>query len=146
MRTYLDCVPCFVRQTIDSARRVTDDPALHEQLLRETLSVAAQMAFNQPPPAMGRLIHCRLRELTGQSDPYRLAKQQANDFALRLYPEWKRRVARSADPFASAVKLAIAGNVIDILKAVEAVGSDLRFIANVGSPTLLIADITVSGH
>ena len=50
MRTYLDCVPCFVRQTIDSVRRVTDDPAIHEQLLREVLAVAAELPFNQPPP------------------------------------------------------------------------------------------------
>lgn len=114
VQTYLDCVPCFVRQAIDSARRVTDDPAVHEELLREVLSVASQMAFHQPPPAMGRLIHRRLRELSGQDDPYRLAKQQANEFALRLLPELEQRVMRSADPFAAAVRLAIAGNVIDL--------------------------------
>lgn len=114
MRTYLDCVPCFVRQAIDSARRVTSDPAVHEQLLREILSVASQMTFHQPPPAMGQLIHRRLRELSGQTHPYRLAKQQANEFALRLYPGLKEQVVRSDNSFAVAAKLAIAGNVIDL--------------------------------
>jgi PmbA protein len=41
--------------------------------------------------------------------------------------------------------ITIAGNLIEMLKSVEAVGSDLRFVANVGSPTLLISGITVSG-
>ncbi len=114
MRTYLECVPCFIRQAIDSARRVTDSPAVHEQLLRETLAVAAEMRFDQPPPVMGQLIHRRIRELTGLHDPYCAAKKQANAFALRLYPDLKRRVERAEDSFALAVTLAIAGNIIDL--------------------------------
>jgi PmbA protein len=42
--------------------------------------------------------------------------------------------------------ITIAGNLIEMLKAIEAVGSDLRFIADIGSPTLLISGISVSGH
>lgn len=42
--------------------------------------------------------------------------------------------------------ITIAGNLIEMLKAVEAVASDLRFITDVGSPTLLISGITVGGH
>jgi len=114
VRTYLDCVPCFVRQAIDSARRVTDSPAVHEQLLRETLTVAATMRFDQPPPVMGQLIHRRIRELTALPDPYRAAKQQANAFALQMYPDLAARTAKAEDPFALAVMLAIAGNVVDL--------------------------------
>lgn len=42
--------------------------------------------------------------------------------------------------------ITIAGNLIEMLKAIEAVASDLRFITNIGSPTLLISGITVGGH
>lgn len=114
MRTYLDCLPCMVRQAIDSARRLTDSPTIHEQIVRTTLTVAARMSFDDPPPAMGRLIHRRLRELTGERDPYRLAKEAANAFALQLYPDLKQRIAGAKDPFTCAVKLAIVGNVIDL--------------------------------
>ena len=41
--------------------------------------------------------------------------------------------------------ITIAGNLIEMFKELEAVGSDLRFIEDVGSPTLLIHDMTVSG-
>ena len=41
--------------------------------------------------------------------------------------------------------ITIAGNLIEMLKGIEAIGSDLRFIVNLGSPTLLISDITLSG-
>ncbi len=42
--------------------------------------------------------------------------------------------------------ITIAGNLIELLKAVDGVASDLRFITNVGSPTLLISGISVGGH
>ncbi|MEA3494194.1 MAG: TldD/PmbA family protein [Candidatus Margulisiibacteriota bacterium] len=41
--------------------------------------------------------------------------------------------------------ITIAGNLIEMLEAIEAVGSDLRFIADIGSPTLLVSGISVSG-
>lgn len=114
MRTYIECIPCFVRQTLDAARRVTDDAAIQERLLRETLRFAAEMPFDKPPPWMGQKIHRRLRELTGQVDPYGQAKQQANAHALGLFPALKRRIDTSANPFNAAVRMAIAGNIIDL--------------------------------
>ena len=42
--------------------------------------------------------------------------------------------------------VAIAGNLIDFLKHLVAVGSDLRFFGSVGSPSLLVEGITISGE
>ncbi|NLJ86732.1 MAG: TldD/PmbA family protein, partial [Firmicutes bacterium] len=42
--------------------------------------------------------------------------------------------------------VAIAGNLIDFLQRVVAVGNDLRFFGSVGSPSLLVEGITVSGE
>lgn len=39
----------------------------------------------------------------------------------------------------------IAGNLLDLLKNVEAIGSDLTFMASIGSPTLRIRDVSVGG-
>lgn len=36
MRVHLDCFPCFLRQTLDAVRFVTDDEAVHEAVLRES--------------------------------------------------------------------------------------------------------------
>ncbi|MBU0581374.1 MAG: TldD/PmbA family protein [Candidatus Margulisbacteria bacterium] len=43
---------------------------------------------------------------------------------------------------------AIAGNLINLLKSIEEIGNDLRFLpfnGNIGSPTILISNISVSG-
>ena len=92
---------------------VTDDPAVHERVVRETLRLAAEMPFDRSPPWMGQHIHRLLRTATGNPDPYREVKERSNAFALALYPALKERVRTSADTFATAVRLAIAGNVID---------------------------------
>ncbi|OGC04537.1 hypothetical protein A3H38_02410 [candidate division WOR-1 bacterium RIFCSPLOWO2_02_FULL_46_20] len=41
--------------------------------------------------------------------------------------------------------ITIAGNLIALLEKIEGIGSDLRFIANVGAPTILISDISIGG-
>ena len=113
MRTYLECVPCFVRQALDASRMATDDPVVHEQVLRETLRLAVEMPFDRSPPWMGQRIHKLLRDVTGNPDPYREVKRRSNALALTLYATLQEHVRGSADPFATAVGLAIAGNVID---------------------------------
>jgi hypothetical protein len=54
-----------------------------------------------------------VRELTGQADPYLAVKQESNRLALALLPAWRERLRTAANPRLTAVKMAIAGNVID---------------------------------
>jgi uncharacterized protein with ATP-grasp and redox domains len=114
VRTFFDCVPCFVRQALDSVRRATDDEIVHEEVLRETLRAISEMDLRKSPPAMGQKIHRFIRERVGEFDPYREMKDQSNQLALELYPALKSRIERSADPLETAVRLAIAGNVMDV--------------------------------
>jgi uncharacterized protein with ATP-grasp and redox domains len=113
MQTCLDCIPCFIRQALDAARLVTPDEHLHEQVVREVLRLTARMNLSQSPPTMGQQIHRLIRELTGQDDPYLPLKKRFNNLAMKLYPELEQRVLSAANPFTTAVRLAIAGNIID---------------------------------
>ena len=113
MRTYFDCVPCFVRQVLDSMRMITDDEQLHEKVLREALKMASEMDLGQSPPAMAQKIHRFIRETTSVNDPYLEVKSRFNTLALRMYPKLKHQIEASIDPIETAVRLAIAGNIID---------------------------------
>lgn len=114
MKTFSDCVPCLVRQTLDSLRETTDDEQIHESILREVLGELAEFDFSQPPAAMAQAIHRRIRAATGVADPLAEKKRQLNDMALRLYPVFARRVEQSDDPLELAARLAIAGNIMDL--------------------------------
>ncbi len=126
MRTYLDCIPCFIRQTIDACRMVSKDSSLHEKVVRKVLEEASLMEFNTPPPVMGQKIHRWIREATGISDPYKEAKQRQNSLALDCYKDMLALVETSADPLLTAVRLAIAGNVIDMGVGAVITGDDVK--------------------
>ena len=114
MQIYLDCIPCFVRQALDSARLVTDDEQIHEKVVREVLSLAVELDMSQSPPAIGQQIHRLIRHLVDKTDPYRELKHRFNRLALQLCAELEERVRTSEDPLETAVRLAIAGNIIDL--------------------------------
>ena len=113
MKTYFECVPCFIRQTLDAARLTTDDSMIHERALREILTTISRMDFQRSPVVMGRSIQRLIQQLTGVQDPYAQLKRKFNRLVLELYPMLKQRVSTAVDPFEVAARLALAGNMID---------------------------------
>ncbi|MCP4116134.1 MAG: DUF89 family protein [Desulfobacteraceae bacterium] len=113
MKTYNDCIPCLVRQALDAARLVTGDGDSQRTVLKKTLAAMAVMDMSQSPPMMARYIQETIAEVTGNTDPYKALKQRFNRFSLEIYPDLAARVAESAVPLETAVRLAIAGNIID---------------------------------
>ncbi len=126
MKTFYDCIPCFIRQALDAARLATEDEVIHERVLREALRVAADMDLKQSPPSMAQHIHRAIREWTGQGDPYREIKDRFNRMALKLYPTLQEWMAESDEPIETAVRLAIAGNVIDLGVKTQLSDSEVR--------------------
>ncbi len=113
MKTYFDCVPCAIRQVLDAVRMISDDEVMHEQVLREALGLWHQMDMRDSPPAMAQKVHRIVRQLSGVADPYLEVKTRYNRLTLELYSDLQQTVAGSSDPFETAVRLAIAGNIID---------------------------------
>ena len=113
MRSDLRCVLCIANQALESPLRFTDDPVVRERILRETLRELAEFDRSRTPPEMGGML-CRLiGEAIGDPDPFLAEKRRLNRVALEILPELERLVAAAPDPFAAAVRMAIAGNVID---------------------------------
>jgi uncharacterized protein with ATP-grasp and redox domains len=71
------------------------------------------MDMQRTPPEMAQKIHRIIREACGSEDPYLDIKQRFNRLALDLLPDLEKRVESSPDPFDTAVRLALAGNIID---------------------------------
>ena len=113
MRTYLDCIPCFLRLTLEQARLLTGDEAVHRELMNEAVRLVPDFSLGLTPPRMVKAMQEVIRRRFPGCDPYKKAKDQSNRRALELYPMLKEKLARSADRLLTAVEFAIAGNVID---------------------------------
>ncbi|HBB91659.1 MAG TPA: hypothetical protein DC042_08045 [Bacteroidales bacterium] len=64
-------------------------------------------------PEIQREFQNKLAEMNGIEDPYRDEKRNSNQLALELYGEWKPKVLASDNPYQLALRLALAGNVMD---------------------------------
>ena len=113
MKTYLDCIPCFMKQALDAARMKTDDRQKRMHIMRRVMRKASSFPDDAPPPAMGAAIHRIIREATDDPDPYREIKRRGNKFALELLPQLRKKTTGADRPFETALRLAIAGNVMD---------------------------------
>lgn len=64
-------------------------------------------------PDFVRDIHSKLREYTNNPDSYKSEKRQSNIEAMEMIPGMEKIINSSSDPFMTALRLAIAGNIID---------------------------------
>ena len=106
------CSDCLLR----NFRRLFDTfdiPALEQiDFLVEYGELMAHHNFSTTPEIQRELSH-KFTAITGIADPYAIEKSESNRQAMELYNEWKPKVAKSDHPFEMALRLAIAGNIMD---------------------------------
>jgi len=113
MKTYLDCFPCMLNQALEAARVATPDEAQQREILNKVMGLLIGLRLDASPPEIARKSHRLVRELSGNPDPYKDQKHEYNTRALALLPELRSQVEQAQDPLELAVRLSIAGNVID---------------------------------
>lgn len=113
MQTYLDCYACFLRQALSAARMAGASKAQQQVVIDKTLALLQALPSGQTSPEIAYGVHRIVREVAKHGDPYREAKVRSTREALVLYPRLKTLLIESADPLETAVRLSIAGNIID---------------------------------
>ena len=113
MKTYLDCIPCFFKQALFAARVALDDEEKIKKVLDRIGELVSEIPLHSSPPETGREVYRIVREVTGVNDPFASLKAESIKKALSLYPSLKKFVGTSEDPLDTAIRLAVAGNIID---------------------------------
>lgn len=113
MKTHLECIPCFIKQSLESARMTTDNEKIQTEVLKEVMKHLQNISFTNSPPEISREVHQIIRKVTKSKDPYKKVKDQSNQTAKNQYLHLKKLMRESDDPLLMAIKLSIVGNVID---------------------------------
>jgi len=114
MKTYLECLPCFMNQALRAGRIATNDERKIKKLLDEVGKLIEKIPLENTPPETGAIIYKKVSEITDNHDPYKAIKEKNILHAMQLYPELKVLVKESNDSLLTAIRLAVVGNVIDL--------------------------------
>jgi len=114
MKAELECLPCLVRQAREVAIMSTDDLQLQKKIMRSCFAYMSETDLDRSPPEIAQGIGRIVRSMTGIEDPYREVKSLHTAAALEMLREMEKIVSESDDPFGAGLRLAIAGNIIDL--------------------------------
>lgn len=114
MKVHTDCIPCFARQTVEALEvYAPEDAAQREQLIRAALRIVAEADYSITPPEVAAAYFREFMRITGNADPFAAAKQRSNEEVMALLPTLRERIQASSNPLEMALRMAIAGNIID---------------------------------
>lgn len=110
-----ECIPCLTNQFIRLADKVTDDQNLKLDIISTGLSHLSEELNGSYAPYITGNIYKYVKELVDISDPYKEEKATFNQMALYLinHLDLRNRIEMSCNPLDTAIRLSIAGNIID---------------------------------
>ena len=108
------CVECIIGQTQRVADAIGADVALRQKIHEDVLAMSKDFDFAKSPPEVARKVYEHLAVLAGKQDLYDKVKLHSSEKAKTFVPFLREQIAKAENPFMTAVKIAVAGNVIDL--------------------------------
>jgi hypothetical protein len=118
---------------------ITSDEKKIWQILNEVSLSLPEIRFGATPPEIGREVYRIISKRTGIKDPYRKIKEKCTHQALSLYPELKKLINSSEDRLMTAIRISIAGNIIDF-------GANFDFDLKKDVGTILSQDFSINHY
>lgn len=107
------CVYCLMRSYGNRLEKADIPAAAKEKFTHGMLKVLNEKWYGISAPECARDIQNLYRSMVNDPDPFKEVKRISNDTVLEMYGDLEKRVRSSDNPFLTALKLAIAGNIID---------------------------------
>jgi len=107
-----ECFPCFLRQVLLAIDQHNLDYNFRIEVMKASIKEVLLADVSRTPAYASTFIHKKVRQMLGY-DPFLNKKNKYNQIASDLYSRLKKIVSKSNDPLRTAMRLAIAGNVID---------------------------------
>ncbi|NPV71418.1 MAG: DUF89 family protein [Firmicutes bacterium] len=113
MRAFFECYPCLVRQAYDVTMKYCPDENSRVAVMKRIFGEIATAREWASTPELAGAIYRILGEAAGARDLFQNEKEYFNREMMKLEDDLGNVIARSADRFLTAVRLAAAGNIID---------------------------------
>lgn len=107
------CFFCFARAFERILEKENLQPEEKNRFANDMFGLFNEVKCDFSIPKLSRELHVLLKQYSDNPDPYKEVKKQSNDLVLWMFPELKNNVLNSGNSFDTALRLAIAGNIID---------------------------------
>jgi len=114
MRAKISCIPCYLKQALSAIKEVEKEPHRQREILNQIAKLLPELSLSETPAGNSTIVLREVCRLLNDSDPFARLKAHYNQLALSLYPKLKKMVEKSSDPLDAALKIAVAGNIIDL--------------------------------
>lgn len=108
----LRCKDCLLRSYHALFRKFNITGKVRNEFLNAFDEIAKTQHFGSTPEMQHKL-NGVFRTLSGIADAFEAEKAESNRVAEMLYETWQPRVTEAPDPFSMALRLSIAGNIMD---------------------------------
>lgn len=113
MKAQPDCIPCMLRQVLQTARKVSEDAWLHRKVLNEIMQLLAKADFDRSPAEIvSEVVRAAQRPL-GAANPFAEDKAAHTATAQALEARLREAIAKAPDPLHAAIKIAGGANALD---------------------------------
>jgi len=119
MKTSAECLPCYLRQALQTARYAGADEKSQRRAVLAVAALLPELPAEKTPPENSMAVYEKIAAVTGVADPYRTIKAASNRDALLALPALAALAASAGEPLPLAIRFAIAGNIIDYGAAAE---------------------------
>lgn len=113
MKTSLDCLHCYLKQSLRVARLQGCSEDVQHKVVQQVAALIPDLDLEETPPANAIAVYDTISRVTGVADPFLEVKRKENGLALESISGLRQELHSSADPFSVALGYAIAGNIID---------------------------------
>jgi len=118
----------MTKQLTRLAAKVTDDVSVQKDIITYGLDVISKKTFETFTPSVVGEIYDYAKKVSGINDPYESEKEKFNDMAEFIVDErnLKNTITESNNPMDTAIRLSIAGNIIDFSLGIKVDENGIR--------------------
>lgn len=102
-----------MHQALRAGRLATDNETKIKTILDKVGCIIKEMNANSTPAESGAKVYEIVREVTGVFDSYKEIKEKSIKDAKEMYSFLKEKILNSDNKLETAIRIAIAGNIID---------------------------------
>lgn len=114
LKSLVDCIHCYLKQAVSCMEMIKVPDEKKIEVLYSLMDFIKTLQPSASPAYNSSLVLLKTYEFINNPDPYYEAKKSSNKLALELYPRVKEKVQTADDTLYEALKVSVAGNVIDL--------------------------------